>query len=294
MLAERGHAVTLYEANDTFGGQVALAAKSERRRDLIGIVDWRVAECRRLGVKLRCNHYVDADEITDVDVVIVATGGVPNTSVGVPGDSLAIDSWDLLAGAAKPTGDVLVYDDHGGHQALDAVEALTRSARSVEYVTPERSVAPDVGASPAVGYFQMLADNDVRTTVLHRLVEIEKRDRRLVVRLQVEGAKTVSERTVDTVVIEHGTVPDPELFDALTARSVNLGEIVPSDLLALRPQSARHNPRRDVRALSNRRRRRQPQHPRGDLGRLPAVQRDLSIPTHPSKKRRYPCHRTRP
>ena len=191
---------------------------------------------------MRCNHYVDADEITDVDVVIVATGGVPNTSVGVPGDSLAIDSWDLLAGAAKPTGDVLVYDDHGGHQALDAVEALTRTARSVEYVTPERSIAPDVGASPAVGYFQMLADNDVRTTVLHRLVEIEKRDRRLAVRLQVEGAKTVSERTVDTVVIEYGTVPDPELFDALTARSVNLGEIVPSDLLALRPQSARHNP----------------------------------------------------
>ena len=52
----------------------------------------------------------------------------------------------------------------------------------------------------------------------------------------------MSERTVDTVVIEHGTVPDPELFDALTARSVNLGEIVPTDLLALRPQSARHNP----------------------------------------------------
>ena len=51
----------------------------------------------------------------------------------------------------------------------------------------------------------------------------------------------MSERTVDTVVIEHGTVPDPELFDALTARSVNLGEIVPTDLLALRPQSARHN-----------------------------------------------------
>jgi N-methyl-L-proline demethylase len=191
---------------------------------------------------LRRNHYVDADEITDVDVVIVATGGVPNTSVGVPGDSLAIDSWDLLAGAARPTGDVLVYDDHGGHQALDAVEALTRSARSVEYVTPERSIAPDVGASPAVGYFQMLADNDVRTTVLHRLIEIEKRGRRVVVRLQVEGATTVAERTVDTVVIEHGTVPDPELFDALTARSVNLGEIVIPDLLALRPQSARHNP----------------------------------------------------
>ena len=49
------------------------------------------------------NHYVEPDEITDADVVIVATGGLPSTAVGVPGDDLALDSWDLLAGAvARP------------------------------------------------------------------------------------------------------------------------------------------------------------------------------------------------
>ncbi len=242
VLAERGHSVTLYEANASFGGQIALAAKSERRRDLIGIVDWRVSECKRLGVTLKLNHYVDPDEIVDVDVVVVATGGVPNTEVGVAGDQLAIDGWDVIAGAARPTGDVLVYDDHGGHQALDALEALTRSARSIEYVTPERSVAPDVGASPAVGYFDMMSENDVRTTVLHRLVGVEKRDGRLVVRLQVDGSKRVVERVVDRIVIEHGTVPDLELADALVARSTNLGEIDVPDLLARRPQTTVHNP----------------------------------------------------
>jgi hypothetical protein len=233
--------VTLYEANSTFGGQVALASISERRRDLIGIIDWRIAECHRLGVALHRDHYIEPDEITDADVVIVATGGLPATSVGVPGDDLALDSWDVLAGVARPAGDVLVYDDHGGHQALDAVEALTRSARTVEYFTPERSVAPDVGASPAAGYFQMLADHDVRATVLHRLVEIERSDRRLVVRLQVEGAKAVAERVVDAVIIEHGTLPVGELFDALVPRSVNLGQIDVPDLLRLRQQSARPN-----------------------------------------------------
>ncbi len=242
VLAERGHPVTLFEANDTFGGQVALAAISERRRDLIGIVDWRVQECRRLGVDLRRNHFAEPDELTDFDVVILATGGLPNTSVGVPGDDLAKDGWDFLAGAKRPTGDVLVYDDHGGHQALGAVEAMIRSARSVEYVTPERTVAPDLGASPAVGYFGMLAENDVRTTVLHRLVEIERHQGRLAVRLQIDGAKKVSERIVDVVVIEHGTVPDPDLYDALVGDSVNLGQIDVPELLARKPQSARHNP----------------------------------------------------
>jgi hypothetical protein len=88
----------------------------------------------------------------------------------------------------------------------------------------------------------MLADNDVRITVLHRLIGIERRGSRLAVRLQVEGAKMVTERLVETVVIEHGTVPDPELFAALVDRSVNLGEIVVTDLLARRPQSARYHP----------------------------------------------------
>ena len=38
-----------------------------------------------------------------------------------------MDIWDI-SGAVKPIGNVLVYDDHGGHQSLDAVEALTRTA----------------------------------------------------------------------------------------------------------------------------------------------------------------------
>lgn len=79
VLAERGHAVTLYEANATFGGQLARAAIAKRRRDLIGIVDWRVAECRRLGVAMHRDHYVEAQDITGsgagADVVVVATGG---------------------------------------------------------------------------------------------------------------------------------------------------------------------------------------------------------------------------
>jgi 2,4-dienoyl-CoA reductase-like NADH-dependent reductase (Old Yellow Enzyme family)/thioredoxin reductase len=241
VLAERGHGVTLFEASSTFGGQVALASLAPRRRDLVGIIDWRTAECRRLGVEMHRDHYVEPDEIDDVDVVVVATGGLPDTAVGVPGDDLALDGWDVLSGATKPSGDVLVYDDHGGHQALDAVEAVTRSARTVEYVTPERSVAPDVGASPAVGYFQMLADHDVRATVLHRLVAIERRDRRLAVRLRVDGATAVAERVVDAVVIEHGTKPVADLFEALVPRSVNLGQIDVPNLLRLGPQSARPN-----------------------------------------------------
>jgi 2,4-dienoyl-CoA reductase-like NADH-dependent reductase (Old Yellow Enzyme family) len=243
VLAERGHQVTLFEANTAVGGQVSLAALSPRRRDLIGIIDWRLDECKRLGVDLRLNHYVEPGELDHAgyDVIILATGGLPDITIDATGVNLATDTWDIITGAVNPAGDVLLYDDHGGHQSLDAVEVLTKTATSIEYVTMGRTVAPDVGSSPAAGYFAMLADYDVRVTVLHQLIGIEKRDGRLAVTLQVEDAHSTTTRTVDTVVIEHGTTPDTVLYDALTTASINQGEIVLADLLALRPQSAVHN-----------------------------------------------------
>jgi 2,4-dienoyl-CoA reductase-like NADH-dependent reductase (Old Yellow Enzyme family)/thioredoxin reductase len=244
VLAERGHHVTLFEANTTAGGQVSLAARSARRRDLIGIIDWRLAECKRLGVDLRLNHYVEPGDLdrAGYDVIILATGGVPDIRVDATGVNLAVDTWDIITGAVKPTGDVLVYDDHGGHQSLDAIEAITPTAAKIEYVTLARTVAPDVGSSPAAGYFAMLADHDVRMTLLHQLIGIEKRDGRLAVTLQIEDAHTTTARMVDTVVIEHGTTPDTDLYQSLAPQSINHGEIIPTDLLELRPQSAVHNP----------------------------------------------------
>src|SRR5690606_25866009 len=58
--AERGHAVTLFEAGDRAGGQVVLAAALKRRRELLGIVDWRLAELERLGAALHFNRYAEA------------------------------------------------------------------------------------------------------------------------------------------------------------------------------------------------------------------------------------------
>lgn len=244
VLAERGHSVTLFEANAAVGGQIALAALSARRRDLIGIVDWRLDECKRLGVDLRLNHYVEPGELADAgyDVVILATGGLPDIEIGATGTDLAIDTWDVLSGAAKPRGEVLLYDDHGGHQALDAVEAMTATASNIEYVTEGKTVAPDVGSSPGVAYFAMLAENNVRMTPLHQLVGIAKHDGRLAVTLRVEDAAVTSTRIVDTVVIEHGTRPDNDLYDSLVPQSTNYGEIGLADLLTQRPQSVSHNP----------------------------------------------------
>lgn len=248
VLGERGHAVTLFEAGPRLGGQLVLAATSPRRRDLAGIVDWRVQELDRLGVTVRLSTYAEPDDLAGgYDVVVVATGGMP-AAPRVPGGELAVDGWDVLSGARRVGGRVLVYDDHGGNQALDVTEALLRATpppTDVELVTPERTVSPDVGGIVAAGYVAALAAGDVRLTVLRRLRGIRRADdgsRALVVTLGVDGADVTQERVVDAVVAEAGTRPVTDVYDALVAGSRNGGRVDLDDLLAGRPQRAVRNP----------------------------------------------------
>ena len=80
-----------------------LAALSPRRRDLIGIIDWRLDECNRLGVKIRFNHYVEPGELdrSDYEVIVLANGGVPDINVEATGLGLAVDTWDIVSGRGQ-------------------------------------------------------------------------------------------------------------------------------------------------------------------------------------------------
>lgn len=245
VLAERGHRVVLFEAADTPGGQVRLAARNPRRRDLIGIVDWRISEAKHHRADLRCGILVEATDILaeDPDLVIIATGGVPNRSFLTEGAHLVADTWDILDGSLTPKGHVLLYDDNGGHPGMDAAEVLAARVAELEIVTPERTLAPDVGSMNSPAYLKAFAEHDVTTTLAHRLRRVRRTaDGRLAATLCSEYADRELERVADLVVVEHGTLPNDELYLELAPGSVNLGEVDYQALLELSPQTVVRNP----------------------------------------------------
>jgi 2,4-dienoyl-CoA reductase-like NADH-dependent reductase (Old Yellow Enzyme family)/thioredoxin reductase len=243
VLAERGHDVTVFEAAAQPGGQLRLAARVPRRRDLIGIVDWRMAECERAGVRFEFNRFVDADEVLRrrPDVVVVATGGTPNTEFLTFGGDLVLDAWDVISGAVTPTGSVLVYDDHGGHQGLDVVEVLARGDAQVEWASPERSIGVEVGSVNAPPYLRTMINDNVRASLLHRLIGVERDGDALLASFTTDPVGEVFTRRVDHVVVEHGTLPNAELYEQLKPNSTNEGEVDYGRLLELAPQSLVRN-----------------------------------------------------
>ncbi|MBK0397602.1 NADH:flavin oxidoreductase [Limibaculum sp. M0105] len=240
---ERGHKVTLIEAASQAGGQIRLAAKNPRRSELIGIVDWRLEELERLGVETRFNTFGDADEIMAEapDVVILATGGLPNTACVEFGEELVTSSWDILSGEAKPGAEVLVYDDNGGHPGMSAAEIAARAGAAVEVVSPERFFAPEMGGLNHVPYARVFAEKGVRVTINSRVKGVAREGNKLKVTLGSDYADTTDTRLVDQVVVEHGTLPDSELYEALKPHSVNGGAIDYAALIAGRPQTLATN-----------------------------------------------------
>ena len=243
VLGERGHRVVLMEAAHAPGGQVRLAAAAARRRDLIGIIDWRLTEAKRSAVDFRYGVFADADLVRaeQPDVVVVATGGLPNRSF-LEGEGLVLDTWDVMGGAAHPHGNVLVYDDNGAEPAMDAAELLAAHGATVQIVTPERTLAPLVGSMNSPAYLRAFAEHDVSVTLGYRLLAVTTDPRGgRVAHLRSEYADVDVERRVDHVVVEHGTLPNDELYLDLVPFSRNLGAVDHQQLLALQPQSVRGN-----------------------------------------------------
>ncbi|WP_432698475.1 FAD-dependent oxidoreductase [Marinobacterium sp. YM272] len=240
---ERGHEVVVFEAANQPGGQIRLTAQSERRREMISIIDWRMTQCERLGVRFQFNTYAEIEEIEaeTPDVVVIATGGLPHTEVLSEGNEHLISAWDIISGDVKPGKNVLVYDDAGDHAGLQAAEIIAKTGARVEIMTPDRAFAPEVMAMNLVPYMRTLQKLDTAFTVTYRLQAVEKTGTGLKAHIGSDYGGVAQQREFDQIIVNHGVVPMDDLYFDLKPGSSNQGEISHDQLLAGQPQSVQRN-----------------------------------------------------
>ncbi|MCW0213874.1 MAG: mycofactocin system FadH/OYE family oxidoreductase 2 [Pseudonocardia sp.] len=210
----RGHRVTLCERAPETGGQLLLAAAAPGRAE-IGLVARNLRiEGERAGVEFRTGVDVDVAYVraSGPDVVLLATGSRP-APPRWPG---AVSVHEVLAGAVHPTGDVLLYDELGFHQATSVAELLAARDCRVEIVTPGMVAGQDLGITLDRENFRRRARAaGIRTSTDRIVTDVLPEADRFRVRILRHHTGTVEERLVDAVVCAVATEPADTLWAEL-------------------------------------------------------------------------------
>ena len=241
--AERGHDVTLIEAETRVGGQLTLAAKLDWRGSLLTVAQWLEAQCQRLKVDMWTGYLADVEMVEkfNPDIVVLATGGLPNIGP-IEGGEHVTSSWDILAGRAKPGERVLLFDDQGSDAGMSCAVFLSERGSRLEVATPERHLGIETGATTFPIYLRNLYDRGARISPDLRLRRVQATGNKLVATLRNEYTLKEETREVDQVVSDHGTLPNEELYLELKPRSRNLGAVDYHALVAGNPQTIVTNP----------------------------------------------------
>ena len=234
--AERGHNVRLCEASDGLGGQVLLAAQASWRGELAGIIEWRSRELERLGVEVCLNYSVEPGSVEDdADVVIVATGGIPDLE-WIDGAEHCTSVWDVLTDAVSGAEDSIVYDGTGRHAALTAAEAIKQAGGEVAFFGLDGHLAMEMSYAEQVIWRRRTYELGIEPRLDRRLERVEREGNRLRVIFRNELTDEAEEHETGRIVVEHGTRPTDALFHGLVQRSSNSGVVDQRALLAGAPQ----------------------------------------------------------
>lgn len=222
--AERGHDVVLLEAAPKLGGQLLIATAASDRRDLIGIVSWRESELARLGVDVRMNVYADADTIRseNPDVVIVATGGVPDTAWLESAD-LCDTVWDVLSGLVPGKQEILIYDGTGRQAAPSCALDLARKGAQVTIATPDEALAVEMTYQDKTGFRKHAAELGIEIRTYVRLIKVVRQGNGLLATFKSELTDRETTQAAQQIIIENGTVPVDEVYADLRGQSKNQG-----------------------------------------------------------------------
>lgn len=132
--AQRGHDVTLYEADSQLGGQARLAQLLPRRSEFGGIITNLSRELELQQVRVVRGTRVDRArvEAEAPDAVILATGALPYVpDLPTDGSAQIVTAWQVLRNEVKPGRRVVVADWRADWIGPGIAEHLVRQGASV-------------------------------------------------------------------------------------------------------------------------------------------------------------------
>jgi 2,4-dienoyl-CoA reductase (NADPH2) len=252
--AERGHAVTLYDAADEIGGQFNLAKQVPGKEEFHETIRYYRAMMTKHQVTMRLGQKVDAQALVDAgfDHVVVATGISPRAPdiAGIDHDKV-VGYIDAIRGN-KPIGEKVAVIGAGGI-GFDVTELITHQGKSsaldIELFAKEWGVDFDnhprggvTGVEPVVNkadrevWLMQRKDTPVgrglgKTTGWTKRILLNRRGVNMVnaveyVRIDDSGLHVLiggQPKTfeVDTVIICAGQVPERTLYDDLMTQGVS-------------------------------------------------------------------------
>ena len=194
--AKRGHQVTLFERERQLGGQVLLAAVQPEHAVVGEVVSYLEGQLVEAQVDVRRGVAATPANVAALgpDIVIVANGSEPNLPArtddgGVEARRLGrqilpeIEGLDLpfvvsadevLSGAVKPSGKVVVIDETGHWEAAGTAEFLTDSGCSVEVVASHGAIGAELEGGARTLFQRRAAIKGIRLSPNSVIGEIAK------------------------------------------------------------------------------------------------------------------------
>ncbi len=215
--ALRGHHVSLYEKEQSLGGQLPAASVSPAKGEIGNIVPYLSTQLKKAGVEVKLGVEVTPQTVAEAkpDVVILAAGASPVIPdiPGVGGSNVA-PPLDVL-GSVTGTGERVVVVG-GGLIGCEAAEFLASKGKKVTITSRQPRIGHDIGSTTRWGVMLRMRKLGVVVEANMTAQEVTAEG----VRFQREGETCFLE--ADTVILAGGMKANRELVGALDGKVADI------------------------------------------------------------------------